>query len=38
MKKRLAVLLGAGALTMAALSGCGATTESIVDKMFDQET
>ena len=38
MKKRLAVLLGAGALTMAALSGCGATTESIVDKMFDQDT
>ena len=38
MKKRLAVLLGAGALTMAALCGCGATTESIVDKMFEQET
>ena len=37
MKKKLAVLLGAGALTMAALCGCGATTEQVVDKMFDQD-
>lgn len=37
MKKRLAVLLGAGALTMAALCGCGATKEQIVDKMFDEQ-
>lgn len=37
MKKKIAVLLGAGSLAMAALCGCGATTESIVDKMFDQD-
>ena len=37
MRKKLAVLLGAGSLAMAVLCGCGATTESVVDKMFDQD-
>ncbi|MBP5609380.1 MAG: hypothetical protein J6X66_14070, partial [Lachnospiraceae bacterium] len=37
MKKKLAVLLGAGTLTMATLCGCGATKEQIVDKMFDEQ-